>query len=295
MKTQSILNRYFLVLVMAPITVTGCFNEQAYRKLEDSYSPTKQVSPMSSHVWWGACERDYVFESGGFNIKSARLLGPRESCAKKQLPWIFGEKNKNKQWFRPDLPGKTHLVEACNYPKIPIRDCQNVGGYILHVPNTDPNLGAVNVWEITGLDLDGVLSANKITNEYKSERIHYAMYIVEGHKLPIGGMFQAPYFGAGYMDNSTNLTVKSTFTTATGLKWKHARLNDSPKPNDLPQLYYQTEMYQADVGNYSILVYGIYDDPVYQYPDWLAKRQAFLREWIESFKIETLPADYKSQ
>lgn len=291
MKTQSILNRYFLVLVMAAITVTGCFNEQAYRKLEDSYSPTKQVSPMSSNVRW-ACESNMLFEPASIKLTFASMRRLNEICSDKPHVYVIGESLRNKQWARPDLSGKTHLVEACNYPKIPIRDCQNVGGYILHVPNTDPNLGAVNVWDDGGYSLDGVLSANKITNEYKSERIHYAMYIVEGHKLPIGGMFSRL---PDYMDDPTYPTVKSAFTTATGLKWKHARVNNYPKPGDTSHLYGQSEIYQADVGNYSILVQGIYDHPVYQYPDWLAKRQAFLREWIESFKIEPLPADYKSQ
>lgn len=290
MKIQSTLNLNFLFIVISAITMTGCFNEQAYRKLEDSYRPTKQASPMSSNVRWGDCERDFLFEPAGLNIKSARLLRQSESCAKKQPPWEFGDKDKNKQWLRPDLPGETHLIAVCKNPDKSYLDCLNQGGYVLRLPNTDPNLAAVNVWEISHVSLDGVLSANKVTNEYKSERIHYSMYIVEGHKLPLGGEFSRL---PGYMDDPTYGTVQSTFTTATGLKWKHARVNNYPKPGDTSQLYGQSEIYQADIGNYSILVMGTYEHPVYQYPDWLAKRQAFLREWIESFKIEPLPADYK--
>jgi hypothetical protein len=291
MKVQSILSRYFLVLMMTSIAMTGCFNEQAYRKLEDSYSrPTKQVSPMSSNVRW-ACESNMLFEPAKIKIIYASMRRVAGTCTKEPFSFDVGENLRNKQWFRPDLPGNTHLTEICKYPKIPIKDCQPTD--TLKVPNTDPNKGAVNVWQVSSVSLDGVLSENKVTNLRGSERIHYAMYIVEGHKLPLGGMFRGR-FSQDYMDNQNKRTVKSTFTTANGLEWEHARYNRRPKESDQPNwLYDQTEMYQADVGNYSILIYGIYNDPVYKYPDWLAKRQAFLREWIETFKIEPLPAGYK--
>lgn len=179
-----------------------------------------------------------------------------------------------KTWFT----GNTHLIEVCKYPKIPLEKCWELDK--LKVPNTDPSIGAVNVWEITKTSLDGVLSANGVTNEDKSQRIHYEMYIVERHKLLFGGMFYQQ-FSQGYMDDPKIITVKSSFTNANGLKWQHARFNNQPKPSDSPYwLYDQTEMYQANVGNYSILVFAIYADPVYKYPDWLAKRRAFLRQWI---------------
>jgi hypothetical protein len=292
MKIQSALNLNFLVIVISAMPMTGCFNEQAYRQLEDSYRPTKQVNPMSDNLLRWDCGRDIVFESGGINIHNAELVRPDDNCSKKTPAWVVGENFKNKLWHRSDLPGETHLIAVCKNPDKSYLDCLNQGGYLLHLPNTDPNLAAVNVWEISHVSLDGVLSANKVTNEYKSERIHYSMYIVEGHKLPLGGMFYRR-FPPGYMDDPTYGTVQSTFTTATGLKWKHARVNNYPKPGDTSQLYGQSEIYQADIGNYSILVMGTYEHPVYQYPDWLTKRQAFLREWLESFKIEPLPADYK--
>lgn len=291
MKVQSILNRYFFTLGIITIALTGCFNEQAYRKLEDSYSRrTKQVNPMSSNLIF-KCESRMFFEPGKFKVIYSGIISPRQVCGEKSFTYTVDENLRNKQWVRPDLPGQTHLMRVCKYPKIPLEKCSHLN--ILKVPNTNPNLGAVSVWETLNFAIDGTLFANKVTNEYKSERIKYAMYIVEGHKLPLGGMFLGT-FSQGYMDDPTNRTVKSSFTNTHGLKWQHARLNNRPKPSDQPGwLYDQTEMYQADVGNYSILIYGIYEDPVFKYPDWLAKRQGFLREWIETFKIEPLPADYK--
>lgn len=279
-------------LLLITLLLSAC-SQTAYRKLEDSYSrPTKQVSPMSDNLKWD-CERSIVFEPGNFIVKRAGLVMPSDDCSKKTPPWVLGENLRNKQWARPDLPGKTHLTDACpKYPKISLEACIKFGDAI-KAPNTDPSLGAVNVWEISKTSLDGILSSNKVTNEYKSERIKYEMYIVEGHKLPLGGMFIGR-FPQGYMDDPTKRTVKSSFTNTHGLKWQHARFNNQPKPSDqLGWLYDQTEMYQADVGNYSILIFAIYQDPVFKYPDWLAKRQAFLRQWIETFKIEPLPADYK--
>lgn len=245
---------------------------------------------MSDNLKWD-CERSIIFEPGNFMVKRAGLVMPSDNCSKKIPPWVLGENLRNKQWHRPDLAGNVHLIRVCKNPKIPVEKCQQLS--ILKVPNTDPSLGAVNVWELTKNSLDGILSANKVTNEYKSERIKYEMYIVEGHKLPLGGMFLGR-FSQGYMDDPTNRTVKSSFTNTHGLKWQHARFNNQPKPSDqLGWLYDQTEMYQADVGNYSILIFAIYQDPVFKYPDWLAKRQEFLRQWVETFKIEPLPADYK--
>lgn len=281
---------YFLLLTT--LLLSAC-SQTAYRKLEDSYSrPTKQVNPMSSNVRWD-CGRDVLFEPGSINIHYAELVRPDDNCSKKTPPWVLGENLRNKQWHRPDLPGNTHLTDACpKYPKISLEACKKFGDAI-KAPNTDPSLGAVNVWELTKNSLDGVLSENGVTNLRGSERIIYQMYIVEGHKLPLGGMFGGR-FSQGYMDDQTRRTVKSTFTNTNGLKWQHARFNNQPAPSDLPYLLYdQTEMYQADVGNYSILVFGLYTDPVFKHPDWLAKRQAFLRQWIETFKIEPLPADYK--
>lgn len=279
-------------LLLTTLLLSAC-NQTAYRKLEDTYSrPTKQVSPMSDNLKWD-CKRNIVFEPGNFEILYAGLVNANEFCEKKSPPWVLGENLRNKQWHRPDLAGNVNLTDACpKYPKISLEDCKKLG-YSIKAPNTDPSIGAVNVWELTKNSLDGILSVNKVTNEYKSERIKYAMYIVEGHKLPLGGNFLGR-FPQGYMDDPTNRTVKSSFTNTHGLKWQHARFNNQPKPIDDPYwLYDQTEMYQADVGNYSILIYGIYEDPVFKYPDWLAKRQAFLRQWIETFKVEPLPTYYK--
>ena len=278
---------YFLLLTT--LLLSAC-SQTAYRKLEDSYSrPTKQVSPMSDNLKWD-CERSIIFEPGNFMVKRAGLVMPSDNCSKKIPPWVLGENLRNKQWHRPDLAGNVHLIRVCKNPKIPLENCLHLD--MIKVPNTDPNIGAVNVWEISKVSLDGVRLENG-TDLRGSHRIKYEMYIVEGHKLPLGGMFIGR-FPQGYMDDPTNRTVKSSFTNTHGLKWQHARFNNQPKPSDqLGWLYDQTEMYQADVGNYSIIIFAIYQDPVFKYPDWLAKRQEFLRQWIETFKIEPLPADYK--
>lgn len=288
MRIKLILSPYLLIAISVTIALIGCINKNAYRKLENSYLPTKQVSPMSSKVRWG-CGRDILFEPGDIKIHYAELVRSDDNCIKKTPPWMLDERYRNKQWATPNAPSETHLVHVCKNRKIPIDKCL---GNSIKIPNTDPDAGAVNVWEVSRVRLDGVLSENGVTNKYNSERIHYAVYIVEGNKLPLGGHFYRR-FSQGYIDDPAHRSVKSTFTTANGLKWKHARLSDLPQEGDKAYwLYEQTELYQADIGNYSILVYGIYSDPVYKFPDWLNKRQAFLREWINTFKIESLPADY---
>lgn len=153
-------------------------------------------------------------------------------------------------------------------------------------PNTDPEKGAVNLWELPHLSIDGL--------NYRATMIGFIPYIMEGDKLPLGGNFTAL--------RTSPFTKKDT-VIINGREWQHMKVfvifgKDVPaqlKYNKAGETSSVKELYTTKINdNYTFMMYARYDQELAQNaPDWMAKRQAFLRHWLESFKFEPISsADY---
>jgi len=145
--------------------------------------------------------------------------------------------------------------------------------------NLDPSKGAVRVWGLPHVSMDGL--------NYRATMVGFMPMIIEGHKLPTRSNFK----------EFTNPHTQKEIVTINGREWQHMTLQvisgrDVPAREDFKAGESSTvhELYTTKVGNYIFAMVAIYDRNLATHaPDWLAKRQEFLRHWLESFKFEPIP------
>lgn len=150
--------------------------------------------------------------------------------------------------------------------------------------NLDPSKGAVRVWRLPNVSMDGL--------NYRATMVGFIPMIIEGDKLPTGSNFRNGIF-------TTNPHTKKEVININGREWQrmtHQVISgkDVPEREGFKAGESSTvnELYTTKVGNYIFAVVAIYTaDLATHAPDWLAKRQEFLRHWLESFKFEPIPPD----
>jgi hypothetical protein len=156
------------------------------------------------------------------------------------------------------------------------------GGEILRY-NLDPSKGAVRVWSLPRVSMDGL--------NYRATMVGFRPMIIEGDKLPTWSNFK----------EFTNPHTQKEFVTINGREWQHMTLQvisgkDVPPREDFKagESSSVDELYITKIGNYMFAVVAWYSgDLATHAPDWLAKRQEFLRHWLESFKFEPIPPNVK--
>lgn len=175
--------------------------------------------------------------------------------------------------------------QVCKYPNVSLKQCQKLGaGSVISIPNMDSSKGAVKAWGIASMSMDGLNWRSLVTSVNAT--------LVEGDKTPLGGVFQGRFNSA---DEFNGLNEKIIIN---GQEWEYWQ--QIPRPyergdslNKKGELSGASELYKTKIGGYTLFVLGDLPPQITRNPDWFAKRRVFLRQWVETFKIEPLPTDYK--
>lgn len=151
--------------------------------------------------------------------------------------------------------------------------------------NMDPSKGAVRVWELPIVEIDGL--------NYRATMVSFYPMIIKGHKLPTGSNFRLGKF-------TTSPQTTKEFITINGRTWKYHKREfivgrDIPEHGRYKAGYTSfDELYTTQIGDYTFAMVAGYDDGLAtNAPAWLNKRRAFLREWLETFEFE--PINQKSE
>jgi hypothetical protein len=143
--------------------------------------------------------------------------------------------------------------------------------------NMDPNHGAVRVWSLPFLEIDGLNSLATMVSFYPM--------IIKGHKLPTGSNFRLGKFSTS--PYHTKKTIKIN-----GRSWVHHEY-EFIVGRDIPEHgRYKAgdtsfhELYTTQIGDYMFAMLAGYDDGLAtNAPAWLNSRRLFLREWLETFEF----------
>lgn len=250
-----------LILLAPAILFVGCAT--AYQRLEEASLPLYQKGTPVMSTIRVVCRRVSVSEAGRFQVSYDLLWDLTDypttpDPIRYETSWCTN----GVQVFHQTEQNKNYKYENSSLD----------GG------NKDPQKGAVNTWQMARTNMDGLNA--------RSTLIQFGSAVVEGERYPLGGGVDA--FGLPYYD-VVPYEPESIFV-ANGLQW-HKKTwreiflgsdNSRREPGEL------MEVYQAKVGNYSVLVYGKFTKPIVEHPDWLAERRAFLRQWVETFKVEPI-------
>lgn len=151
--------------------------------------------------------------------------------------------------------------------------------------NLDPSKGAVRLWRLPRVEIDGL--------NYRATMVSFYPMIIKGHKLPTGSNFRLGKF-------TTSPQTTKEFITINGRTWKYHKHEfivgrDIPEHNGYKAGYTSfDELYTTQIGDYTFaMVAGYDDDLATNAPAWLNKRRAFLREWLETF--EFVPINQNSE
>ncbi len=146
--------------------------------------------------------------------------------------------------------------------------------------NKDPSKGAVRVWTLPLIEIDGL-------NAHASLVGFYPM-IIKGHKLPTGSNFRR-----GKFTTSPYVTIEPI--EINGRAWQYHKYEfivgrDIPEHNGYKAGHTSfDELYTTPIGNYTFAMVANYDDGLStNAPAWLNSRRLFLREWLETFEFVPL-------
>lgn len=253
--------RNVIVLALSVILV-GC--AAAYQRLEEVSLPLYQKgTPVMSHTQV-VCRRVQINDAGRFQVSYDQLWDVTHYPSYPDTPPRY-----EPSWCTDGVYINHQTEKNKNYKE---NNSSLDGG------NKDPLKGAVNTWDMTQIDIDGL--------NWKTTLIRLGAAVVEGERYPLGGGFDS--FASEYV-KMIPCEPDNTFV-ANGLQW-HKRtwrrifLGSGSRLDEPTGIM---EVYQAKVGNYSVLVYGKFNKSIVEQPDWLAKRRAFLRQWVETFKVEPI-------
>lgn len=265
------LHTFKLAVILTAIFMSGCFNQKANERLENSYLP--QARPMSSDIKL-ACKNNYlIFEAGDFRMNYAVFVDGNRPYS---MEHCYPTNNDFEYKVTDKLPARASKSPEYNLILVENGISRNF------IPNPDPDKGAVNVWETySGLyPLDGAIG--------------FYMIIYEGDKMPLGGSLKG---WSGGNERKTHVQYEMTIH---GRQWeyfsKHGKFFEDQSYGGIDYKAGDTsttfDYYRTMVGNYTVLIFGRFPPEVAHYPDWLAKRRALLRAWAQTFKVESLPAGY---
>lgn len=284
-----------LKLLLLLVTLTAGCTRAAYERMEELSLPRfQQGTPVMSNIV-KVCWRVTNFEPGNFKISRDMLWDktvyptPPQHPPRYEDSWCEGgedvsrtiDVNKPLQsmqeantGYRNDEVIKYAECESYSTPNV----CSKLGE---RKPNTDPSKGALKAWPMETVNMDGL--------NWKAKMVHFDAVVVEGDKMPLGGT----YSGVFNDDKGMKLIEKEKLNIDKR-EWEHFIYKPYVDPTRQDgRLTGTSELYKTKIGNHTLFVKAGYAHQITNNPDWLAKRRAFLRQWVETFKIEPLPADYK--
>jgi len=143
--------------------------------------------------------------------------------------------------------------------------------------NLDPSKGAVRVWTLPRVEIDGL--------NYRATMVTFLPMIIKGHMLPTYSWFSDAKF-------TTNPHTRKEVITLNGRTWQYYKYEfivgrDIPEHGGYKAGHTSfDELYTTTIGDYMFaMVAGYDDDLATNAPAWLNQRRAFLREWLESFEF----------
>ncbi len=273
-----------------PIVITICLaalcacSAGGYQRLEEKPLPRYQKgTPVMSDLKV-MCRAKVEHHPGKFNLYYDDLWDVTLYLTPPNIPPRY-----NPKWCENGQSTILSTKVITNpHPMHPSTSPDNPSSIYNLPPNTDPEKGAVNLWELPHLSIDGL--------NYRATLISFVPFIMEGDKLPLGGYFTK--------FRTSPFTKKDT-VNINGHEWQHLKWSviygrDIPAQllyNKAGESSYIEELYSTKINNnnYTMMMFARYDGELVMHaPDWLAKRQAFLRHWLESFKFEPISsADYQ--
>lgn len=279
MKDFSLFRIYLLVFLLGGLS-GGC-TQSAYQRMEERSLPRYQPDVPVMTQFQTVCRAGLIHEPGNFLLTYDWLWDVTEYPTYPNNPprwesaWCRSLDQKAKI-TDPINYHKMTYIKACKYPHIPLEKCHATS--VIQVPNTGPERGAVNAWPVASMSMDG--------RNWKSKMIYFHATIVEGDKTPLGGSYRGRF---NLDDQDAELIEKISIN---GREWEHWQHSNSAIGDTTMYINTPADLYKTKIGNYSVMVLANFNWPVYGNAEWVAKRRAFLREWINTFKIEPLPADY---
>jgi hypothetical protein len=152
--------------------------------------------------------------------------------------------------------------------------------------NMDPDKGAVRVWELPFIEIDGL--------NYIATMVSFYPMIIKGHKLPTGSNFSRGIFTTSPYTTTELISIK-------GRAWKYYK-HEFVVGRDVPEHSgYKAghtsfeELYTTQIGNYTFAMVASYDDGLAtNAPVWLNSRRLFLREWLETFEFVPIQHELES-
>lgn len=292
MKSSLNISLILLSLVTLALSV-GC-TRAAYERMEELSLPRfQQGTPVMSNIV-KVCRFVTNFEPGNFKISRDMLWDrtvyptPPQHPPRYEDSWCengedivrYVDVNKPLRSMQEANTGYRddeviRYSECISYSSPNV--CSKLGE---RKPNTDPNKGALKAWPMETVNMDGL--------NWKAKMVHFNVVVVEGDKMPLGGAYQ----GAFNEYNENRQTREKL--TINNREWEHFTYKlfvDYTRQDG--RLAGTAELYKTKIGNHTLFVKAGYAHQITNNPDWLAKRRAFLRQWVETFKIEPLPVDYK--
>lgn len=270
------------------VTLTAGCTRAAYERMEERSLPRYQQGVPVMSKFEKVCRVRSTHETGGFLLSFDSLWDvttyptnptnpPRwepKSCGSdgivngRFVDLKYTEPQPLGTYYRNDEAIKYSECESYSAPNV----CRKLGE---RKANTDPSKGALKAWGVASIPMDGL--------NWKSLMVHFNAVIVEGDKMPLG------ITGTFNTYKKDEVIIKKL--TIHNREWEH--LQGIPTLDSLGRLSGAPDLYKTKINNYTLFVRGSYSHEIINNPDWLAKRRAFLLQWVETFKIEPLPANYK--
>ena len=270
----------WLLLVLI-VLLTSC-TRAVYERMEELSLPRfQQGTPVMSNIV-KVCRHVTNFEPGNFKISRDMLWDrtvyptPPQHPPRYEDSWCKGgedvshtiDVNKPLQsmqeantGYRDDEVIKYSECISYSAPNV----CSKLGE---RKPNTDPSKGALKAWPMETVNMDGL--------NWKAKMVHFDAVVVEGDKMPLG------ITGTFNTYKKDEVIIKKL--TIHNREWEH--LQGIPTLDSLGRLSGAPDLYKTKINNYTLFIRGSYSHEIINNPDWLAKRRAFLRQWVETFKIE---------
>jgi len=274
------------MLLLIMVTTVGC-SRMAYQRMEERSLLRYQQGVPAMSQFETVCRAGLFFEPGDFLLTYDRLWDVTvyptypQYLRKWDPKWCAPLEQKEK-FIDPINHHPMTYTEACKYPKLSLEDCRELR-QIIKVPNTDPKKGAVNAWPAGSISMDGL--------NWKSLMIYFDVVIVEGDKTPLAAAFRGN-FNPG--DTLAKLVDKVMINGQEWENWQRGPVvvRQDTDLEKIGELTSANDLYKAKFGNYTVMVLATYIYPITNIPGWIEKRRQFLREWVNTFKIEPLPKWY---
>jgi hypothetical protein len=237
--------------------LAGC--ARMIHNIEDMYLEGRwQPRPLGSEVIV-TCRVTEAFDGAPFQVSYDRL----RDVTRYPSHGLFSFPDDEQEWCRTGI--RPSAVTRDRHRSIDLAD-----------NNTDPSKGAVENWDLGGVGMDGASPMGPY--------ITFRVDLIKGERLPLGGAFNVFHLKQFRME----LLEPAKAFSAHGLQWRVHTWQElwwgGGRPNGT--LSGVLEIYQARIGDYSLLIYGTFNPEVVANPHWFAARRALLRAWVESFRAE---------